>query len=90
MEEFEHIEKAWLKCFRQCKEAQTASFTDDLDADDQMRFFHEVLSRRACIKHCQEKEVGPIPWGGVSEYIVDQLKSKNGYNYLQMSFYKVK
>lgn len=88
MEEFEHIEKAWLKCFRQCKEAQTASFTDDLDADDQMRFFHEVLSRRACIKHCQEEEVGPIPWGGVSEYIVDQLKSKNGYNYLQMSFYK--
>ena len=88
IEEYKQLEEARLKCFRECESSPTQPFTDQ-GADEKLRFFFKVVSRANCIKHCQGRTLGLVPWGGVSHYVLNQLQNKDSYNYLQMSLYKV-
>ena len=89
MDEFQHLEDARLKCFRKCRndEAQYPSNTDSMTRAQ--AFFYVVLHRKHCIHRCEEDNVGLLPAGGVASQVLAQLKRKDGYNYLQVAYYRV-
>ena len=89
MEEFKELELARLQCFKQCK-GHKVKVQPELQDDEELQFFNNVITRAWCIRRCEEKVVGLTPWGGVSHYVLDQLKAKEGYNYIQMSLYQVR
>ncbi len=88
MEEYKKLEGARLKCFKKC-ETQTYDLLEDFPEDVKLRFYHVVISRGACIEECEELEMGLLPWGGITHYVFRQLNTREGFNYLQMAFYKV-
>ena len=88
MEEYKDLEAARLKCFRECEDT-ASKLPSKFPEDTEMEFFFHILSRASCVKRCEEAAVGLLPWGAVSHYVLNQLKKKDGYNYLQMSLYKV-
>ena len=85
MDGYKQLEKARLDCFKSCAERHTHHTSDST----QPQFFLEMLQMTTCIRHCEESRVGKMPWGGVSYAILEKLKLRAGYNYLQMCLAKV-
>lgn len=87
MDEFDQLELARLKCFKECEEETPRdAFSSE---DSKLQFFSRAIQRASCIQRCEEGALGLLPWGGVSHYVLDQLNRKEGHNYLQMALYKV-
>lgn len=89
MDEYEEVEQTRLRCFKECEENSPGSYAGFENSDVQLRFFLQVTDRGSCIRRCKEAVLGLLPWGGVSHYVLEQLQNKEGYNYLQLSLYKV-
>ena len=89
MEEHRKLEQARLECFKKCK-GQEVLLTSDYPEDRELKFFHSVIQESWCIKHCEEDLVAPITRGVVTSFVFNQLKSKEGYNYLQIAYYNVR
>ena len=88
LEDYNGTVQARLKCFANCKE-QEAAISSDYADDFELKFFHAAIQKAACIESCEENNVGARPVGGVPNYIVEHLKEREAYNYLQMSLYQV-
>lgn len=89
MEEYKALEEARLKCFKECGQTPPLHYADFQTVDVQLQFFLRVFEHGSCIRKCEEGVVGLMPWGGVTHYALDQLRNRDGYNYLQLALYKV-
>jgi len=89
MDEFQRVEDARLQCFKKCsrEEIRYPSHRDSMTQDQV--FYFTVIQRKHCIRRCEEDIVGLLPIGGVASQVVKQLKRKDGYNYLQVAYYRV-
>ncbi len=87
MEEFKQLEQARLRCFRDCNKAGSAITLQS--NSEQLQFFLKVIEKDSCIKTCEERVLEMVPWGGIPHHVLRQLKNKDGYNYLQLSMFRV-
>ena len=90
MEEYQGLQEARLKCFKECAQVSPTHHADFQTVDVQLQFFLRVFERGSCIRKCEESIVGMVPWGGVTHYALNQLRNQEGYNYLQLALFKVR
>nr|XP_033813405.1 prolyl 3-hydroxylase 2 isoform X1 [Geotrypetes seraphini] len=55
----------------------------------ELGFFGAVLRRAACIRKCEEAELGPLSRHRVSQDISSEFYRRTPYNYLQRSYFKL-
>lgn len=65
-------------CLRRCKEKEVREFTPLLP---------EPFTY--CLSSPYGMEVGVFPRAGVSSYVMDHMRNKDAYNYLQLALFKV-
>ncbi len=89
MEEHKKLKLARLDCFKKCK-GQEVPPTSEFSDDREMEFFYSVIKESWCTKRCEVDAVGPATRSAVTSYVLNQLESKEGYNYLHIAYYNVR
>ena len=90
MEEYDKLELARLECFKKCQAEEIDPNIDHEERKLQQNFFYAVTYTVYCVRRCEKELMGLIHIGGIPSHVLDQLKRKEGYNYLQMCLYNVR
>ncbi|MGH0127689.1 UNVERIFIED_CONTAM: hypothetical protein FKN15_021519 [Acipenser sinensis] len=85
------LDRVKRSCFSGCAldgfGSEAAAGSDSLS---DLKFFWTVLRRAECLLFCERNRLEPTARSAVSEEVLADFERRNTYNYLQVTYYKLK